>query len=161
MLPISVGSLAALGPEEEEKVLLLLELGLRVVERVETVVPEGRREEAVIAFCEAGALAVLVAEGLKNEVRAAVEAAMDGERPGDIMALEPPDAGPRYIWFTSGAPARGISDCERRWELELRFDWEGARGTLGAVVGFSMGVAGGFSGSGEPSEEGTLCWLKM
>ena len=117
MEEISAGSTLALGPEEEEKVLLLLEFGLRVVEKVEVVVPEGRREEedGAVGFCEDGAGAVVaVEEGLKNDVLAAVDAAMDGDSPGDTMALEEPDGGPRYIWFTSGAPARGISDWERR-----------------------------------------------
>ena len=107
----------ALGPEEEEKVLLLLEFGLRVVEEVEVVVPEGRREEetAAVEFCEDGATAVAAAEeGLKNDVRAVVDAAMEGDSPGDTMALEAPDGGPRYIWFTRGGPPRGISDWERR-----------------------------------------------
>ena len=128
MEEISAGSLLALGPEEEEKVLLLLEFGLRVVEKVEVVVPEGRRAEetAAVEFCEDGAAAVVVVElaeeGLKNDVRAVVDAAMEGDNPGDTMALEAPDGGPRYIWFTRGAPAKGISDWERRWELELRFD---------------------------------------
>ena len=58
---------------------------------------------------------LVVVEGLKNELRGAVEEAMEGDSPGDIMALELPDGGPRYIWLTRGAPpARGISDWERR-----------------------------------------------
>lgn len=40
---------------------------------------------------------MVAVEGLKNELRGAVEVAMEGDRPGDIMALEVPDGGPRYI----------------------------------------------------------------
>ena len=36
------------GFEDEEKVLLLLELGLRVAARVEVVVPEGMRDDDVV-----------------------------------------------------------------------------------------------------------------
>ena len=107
----SAGSL--LGFEDEEKVLFLLVLGLRVIAVGEVVVPVGMREGAVVGCEDEGidAFAIAVAVGLKNELRGTVEVAREGERPGEIIALELPDGGPRYIWLTSGAPpARGISD---------------------------------------------------
>lgn len=39
----------------------------------------------------------MVEEGLKNDVRAVVDEVMEGDNPGDTMALEAPDGGPRYI----------------------------------------------------------------